>query len=98
MNTNFIKADGFSNPATEQFFRAHWTEERMDQVCTAWEHCGICRYAIYLRDSAQKNLWYLCLNRRSPYFHETVHFAFSCIHREPAREGQWVPCPWSGTI
>ena len=78
MDTNYIKKDGFSNPATEGFFKVNWDEYRKHAFCLQGRHCGLCVHAHLLIESPIENLWYFCLNEDSKYFLETVHFAFGC--------------------
>ena len=67
MDTNYIRKDGFSNPATERLFRANWEEGRMHAFCSAGKHCGLCIHSHLLIDVG----WHFCLNEDSKYFLET---------------------------
>jgi hypothetical protein len=93
MDTNYIKKDGFSNPDTERFFKKHWNEDLMAATCRARKHCGVCFCGFIFVDSVEDNLWLLCTHDESPYYLETLHFAFSCPYQDPCEEVQSIPCP-----
>ena len=81
MNCNRIKSEGFSNPETERFFKAHWTYERQMREMETQKTCGFCLCAIPIADPCSV----LCLNADSPYCYETVSAFFSCVRQELPR-------------
>ena len=92
MDSNIIKKDGFSNPATQRLFES-WSEDQVWAGIDANQECGTCLCALFLVDAPGDFVWVLCLNEKSPHFCETVNWAFRCPQQErnPSVENQIRP-------
>jgi hypothetical protein len=80
MNTNCIRKDGFSNPATERLYKS-WSRHQVFASLEALQDCGSCLSGLTIFDSAEDDCWLLCGDQASPCFLETVHWTFRCPHQ-----------------
>ena len=84
MNTNRIKRDGFSNPATQRYFVENWSDDRYCEDIEERKCCGFCRNAHFVECEGYP--WVICLNPDSAYCYETLDGSFSCPGQDPYPE------------
>jgi hypothetical protein len=74
LNGNTVITDGFSNPESEQRYKANWPDEpKCQQQHERGDQCGGCSFF------AQFNADYgLCCHSKSRHFAETVFEHFTC--------------------
>jgi len=92
VNANYIVKDGFSDPDTERFFTS-WEAERAMKAIVNNQNCGACQRCLFFADGTVQPKWLLCLHHHSPYYLETLSWAFGCPEQIPDPTVQHLVLP-----